>query len=114
MTTSLDPGILAWRSSATFSGERGSESPYRSRVGTPMRGSTSLRAQLKSGRIREVHAFAEGDAGYFITGDVTDEQVFEDLSVWSPYVTFELHRTIPFPKASEIVLKALKARAGRA
>jgi len=53
-------------------------------------------------------------AGYFITGDVTDEQVFEDLSVWSPYVTFELHRTIPFPKASEIVLKALKARAGRA
>ena len=73
-----------------------------------------LRAQLKSGRLREVHAFAEGGAGYFITGDVTDEQVFEDLSVWSPYVTFELHRTIPYPKASEIVLKALKARAGKA
>ena len=31
-----------------------------------------------------------------------------------PGVTFELHRTIPFPKASEIVLRALKARAGRA
>ena len=73
-----------------------------------------LRAQMKSGRIREVHAFAEGGAGYFITGDVTDEEVFEDLAAWSPYVTFELHRTIPFPKASEIVLKALRARAGRA
>ncbi|HKZ88711.1 MAG TPA: hypothetical protein VJ300_00455 [Thermoplasmata archaeon] len=73
-----------------------------------------LRTQLKSGRIREVHAFLEGGAGYFITGDVSDEEVFQDLSVWSPYITFELHRTIPFPKASEIVVRALKNRSGKA
>ena len=73
-----------------------------------------LRAQLKSGRLREVHAFTEGGAGYFITGDVTDEEVFQDLSLWAPYVTFELHRTIPFPKAGEIILKALRQRAGKA
>jgi len=73
-----------------------------------------LRGQLKSGRLREVHAFLEGGAGYFITGDVTEEQAFEDLAVWAPYVSFELHRTIPFPKASEIVLRALGKRAGKA
>ena len=73
-----------------------------------------LRAQMKSGRLREVHAFAEGGAGYFMTGDVSDEQIFEDLALWSPYVTFELHRTIPFPKANEIVLRALRQRAGKA
>ena len=73
-----------------------------------------IRAQLKSGRVREVHAFAEGGAGYFITGDVSDEEIYEELSRWSPYVTFELHRTIPFPKASEIPLKALRQQAGKA
>ncbi len=73
-----------------------------------------LRSQLKSGRLREVHAFLEGGAGYFITGDVTEEQAFEDLSIWAPFVSFELHQTIPFPKASEIVLKALSKRAGKA
>ncbi len=73
-----------------------------------------LRAQLKSGRLREVHAFLEGGAGYFLTADNTDEEIFQDLAVWAPYVTFELHRTVPFPKASEITLKALRQRAGRA
>ena len=73
-----------------------------------------FRAQLKSGRLREVHAFAEGGAGYFISGDVTEEEVFEELALWSPFVTFELHQTIPFPKASEITLKALRKRAGKA
>ena len=73
-----------------------------------------LRAQLKSGRLREVHAFAEGGRGYFISGDVTGEEIFEELALWSPFVTFEVHETIPFPKASEIVLKALRKRAGRA
>mgnify|MGYP001582113515 CR=1 FL=1 len=41
-------------------------------------------------------------------------EALRNVSLWSPYITFELHRTIPFPKASEIVLTALKARAGRA
>ncbi len=73
-----------------------------------------LRAQLKSGRLREAHSFLEGGAGYFITGDVSEEEVFQDLALWSPYVTFELHRTIPFPKASEIALKAFRQRAASA
>lgn len=73
-----------------------------------------LRAQLKSGRVREVHAFLEGGAGYFITGDVSEEEAFQDLALWAPYVTFELHRTVPFPKASELTLKALRQRAGKA
>src|SRR5438093_6333579 len=73
-----------------------------------------LRGQLKSGRLREVHPFLEGGAGYFITGDVTEEQAFEDLAVWAAYVSFELHLTIPFPKASEIVLKAHRNPAGKA
>ncbi len=73
-----------------------------------------LRSQLKSGRIREVHAFLEGGAGYFVTGDVTEEQAFEELSIWAPFVSFELHQTIPFPKASEIALKVLRKRAGKA
>ncbi len=73
-----------------------------------------IRAQLKSGRVREVHSFLEGGAGYFLTADVSDEEVFQDLAAWAPYVTFELHRTVPFPKASEIALKAIRQRAGRA
>src|SRR3989442_13981058 len=63
-----------------------------------------LRSQLKSGRLREVHAFLEGGAGYFITGDVTAEQAFEDLPIRAPFVSFELHRTSPFAKSCEIAL----------
>ncbi len=72
-----------------------------------------VKAQLKAGIIKEVHAFVEGNQGYFITGDVSDETQFEALAMWSPYVTFELHRTIPFPRASELFTSALKKRAGR-
>src|SRR2546425_8930834 len=61
-----------------------------------------LRGQLKSGRLREVHAFLEGGAGYFITGDVTEEQAFEELADFGPYVSLGLHRTISFPEASAI------------
>ncbi len=57
-----------------------------------------LRAQLKSGRIREVHSFLEGGAGYFLTGDVPEEEIFHDLTLWSPYVTFELHGRSRFLK----------------
>src|SRR2546425_13323142 len=72
-----------------------------------------LRGQLKSGRLREVHAFLEGGAGDFITGDVTEEQAFEELAVWAPYVSFGLHRTSPFPKASEVILSATRKRAAK-
>src|SRR2546425_12321759 len=73
-----------------------------------------LRGQLKSGRLREVHAFLEGGAGYFITGDVTEEQAFEELAGLAPSVSFGLHRTSPFPKGREIVLTALSKPARNA
>src|SRR3989442_10869817 len=66
-----------------------------------------LRGQLKSGRLREVHAFLEGGAGYFITGDVTEEQPFEELAVCPPLLFFQLHCTIPFPNRDEIAPRTL-------
>ena len=52
---------------------------------------TLMKAQLQSGVLKEVHVFLEGNRGYFITGDVSEEQALEIV----PFVTFEVHRTIP-------------------
>jgi hypothetical protein len=71
-----------------------------------------MKAQLQSGVLKEVHGFLEGTRGYFITGDVSDEQVFEALQTWIPFVTFEVHRTVPFPRALELTLNAVKKLAG--
>jgi hypothetical protein len=73
---------------------------------------TLMKAQLQSGVLKEVHAFLEGNRGYFITGDVTEEQVYETLQMWQPFVTFEVHRTIAFPRGIELTLNAMKKRAG--
>ena len=54
-----------------------------------------------------------GDRGYFVTGDVGEEQLYEALQMWSPFVIFELHRTVPFPKAIELPVSATKKRTGR-
>ena len=72
-----------------------------------------IKAQLKSGALKEGHGFLQGGAGYIVTGDLPDEQVAELLAMWSPYVTFELHRTIPFPKFNELELSAFQKRAGQ-
>src|SRR2546428_12448008 len=66
-----------------------------------------LRGQLKSGRLREVHAFLEGGAGYFITGDVTEEQAFEELAGWAPSRACGTDRHRPFAQAREIRPRAL-------
>jgi hypothetical protein len=71
-----------------------------------------MKAQLQSGVLKEVHAFLQGDRGYFMTGDVTEEQAYEACQTWWPYVTFELHRTVPLPRGIEIMLAAAKKRAG--
>ena len=71
-----------------------------------------MKAQLRSGVIKEVHGFLEGGRGYFITGDVQEEQIYEALFMWWPFVTFEVHRTIPFPRAIELQLSATKKRTG--
>jgi len=70
-----------------------------------------MRHQLSEGSLREVHAFVGGDKGYAISKDVSAEKLYAELQAWFPYVTFEVHQTVPFPKAIEIGLEVLKARA---
>jgi hypothetical protein len=72
-----------------------------------------IKVHLKSGMLKEAYGFLEGDAGYFVTGDISDEQVAELLAMWSPFVTFELRRTIPAPRFNEILLSATEKRAGQ-
>jgi hypothetical protein len=70
-----------------------------------------LQSQLQSGLLKEVHSFLQGDRGYFITGDHTPEKILEGLSAWTPYVTFELHQTVKFPRPIEINVAVAKQRA---
>ena len=72
-----------------------------------------IRAQLQAGRLRDVHAYLEGDAGYFFY-EGSNEQLAEDLALWSPYVNFEVHETLPIQKSTELALSAYKKRAGKA
>jgi hypothetical protein len=71
-----------------------------------------MRHQLTDGVLKEVQGFLQGDRGYAITKEnATEEQVYKELQAWTPWVEFEVHRTIPFPKAIEITLEVQKARA---
>jgi hypothetical protein len=70
-----------------------------------------FQAQVKSGVVREAHAFAEGDRGYFVSGEVSAETMQEALAAWFPYVTFELHQTVKFPKPIETAIAVAKQRA---
>ncbi len=70
-----------------------------------------MRHQLTDGSLKEVHEFLEGGRGYAITKEnATEEQVFAELAAWSPYVEFEVHRTVPFPKAIEVLLEVQKQK----
>src|SRR5687768_13052560 len=59
MTTRREPGILPWRSCATFSGARTSLSPHSSRVGTATWGTTSPFDGRSGARDREVPLVGE-------------------------------------------------------
>ncbi|HXW95761.1 MAG TPA: hypothetical protein VEJ19_08645 [Nitrososphaerales archaeon] len=72
-----------------------------------------IKAQLQMGRIKEAQTYVEGGGGYFVY-DGTEEQIHEDVSLWDPYVIFEIHRTIPLQRAAELELAAFKKRAGKA
>jgi hypothetical protein len=67
-----------------------------------------MKAQLQSGVLKEAHTFLQGGRGYFISGDVSEEQLFEAIEMWWPYVTVEVHRTIPFPRGIELAVSAAK------
>ena len=69
-----------------------------------------MKAQLESGALKEVHEFVQGGGGYFITGDLTPEKALELVTTWSPWVLFELHQTVKFPKPTEINIEVQKAR----
>jgi hypothetical protein len=64
-----------------------------------------MRHQLTDGNLKEVHAFLRGDQGYAISKDVSQEMLFAELQAWQPFVTFEVHQTVPFPKALEMGLE---------
>jgi len=68
-------------------------------------------AQARSSDLKETYAFLEGDRGYFITGDISPVKAMEVLAAWQPYVTFELHQTVKFPKPIETGLAVAKQRA---
>jgi hypothetical protein len=70
-----------------------------------------FQAHVKSGIVKEAHAFLEGDRGYFISGDVSADALQEALASWYPYVTFEIHQTVKFPKPIETSIKIAKQRA---
>jgi hypothetical protein len=70
-----------------------------------------MRHQLSEGSFKEVHAFLDGDKGYGISKDVPIEKVYADLQAWQPWVQFEVHQTVQFPRGIEVVLEVQKARA---
>jgi len=70
-----------------------------------------MKAQLQSGALKEVHEFIEGGAGYLLTGDHPPEKILEVLATWAPWVTFELHETVKFPKPLEVAIGIAKQRA---
>lgn len=70
-----------------------------------------MKGQLQSGALKEVHEFIQGGSGYFITGDLSPEKALELTTSWSPWVTFELHQTVKFPRPIEIQIEVWKARA---
>ena len=69
-----------------------------------------MKSQLQSGALKEVHEFLEGGRGYFVTGDLAPEKLLELVSAWSPWVMFEVHQTVKFPKALEIAIEVTKQR----
>ncbi len=69
-----------------------------------------LKRDLESGVIKEAYSFLEGGWGYFLTGDVTEEKLHESFLQWSPYFTFELHRTVPILKSVENAVNVSRAR----
>ena len=57
------------------------------------------------------NSFLEGNAGYFISGDITDEKLHELLLNYTPYVTFEVHKTVPVTQTIEELIVISKMRA---
>jgi hypothetical protein len=69
------------------------------------------KSQVQNGQLKEVHAFLEGNRGYFISGDIPHEKLLMTVQQWLPFVTFEVHQSVKFPEPIENNIAILKARA---
>ena len=72
---------------------------------------SKVKRDIDSGLVKESNSFLEGNAGYFITGDITEEKLHELLLNYTPYLTFEVHRTIPVFKTLENLIAISRERA---
>lgn len=64
-----------------------------------------LKQQMQSGIVKEAYSFLEGNEGYFVSGDVSEEKLHEALLSWSPYVSFQIHRTISLTRSIEMLIE---------
>ena len=65
-----------------------------------------LNEEFKSGVLKEAHQYIEGNGGWFVTGDISDEKLYEVVATWSPYVEIELHKTIPLQRAMDLSVQS--------
>jgi hypothetical protein len=70
-----------------------------------------VKHDLESGDVKESNSFLEGNGGYFITGDISDERLHEILLNYAPFLTFEVHQTVPVSKTIEKLIGIAKMRA---
>jgi len=72
---------------------------------------TLLKQQMQSGIFKEAYSFLEGNMGYFVTGDVSEEKLHEALLFYEPYCTFELHRTVSLTRSIEMLIDVQRRQA---
>ena len=70
-----------------------------------------IKSNLESGDLKESNSFLEGNEGYFITGDISDERVHELLLNFTPFLTFQVHKTVPASQTLEKLIGIAKQRA---
>jgi hypothetical protein len=70
-----------------------------------------VKSYLESGDLKETNSFLEGNEGYFITGDISEEKVHELLLNFTPFLTFQVHKTVPVTQTLEKLIGIAKQRA---
>lgn len=70
-----------------------------------------LKQHMQLGIIKEAYSFLQGNEGYFVSGDVTEDKLHEALLSWSPYVTFEIFRTVPLMRSIEMLIEVRRRQA---
>ena len=69
----------------------------------------AIEEKMKKGEIEEFGFFPDGSSGFAISeGQATD--VSRRVSMFQPYMLFEVHEIIPYEKGKEITLAITKAQ----